>query len=203
MSEIQQEKDNNKNMETIKLNTQEAIKIAEEKAMTLADNSRIKVNSQPTLAQAKTSLSEVKEIKKVITEKKDSVVKPLNEALKNTRALFKPIEDKVEVIESYLKGEILKYNTKLLEEQRKREAEAQAKIQAGATFEEATKSIERVEKKIESIPTRKIKRLKIVDETLIPRQFLVPNEVAIKEALLAGEKVSGCELVEEEIIINR
>ena len=190
-------------METIKLNTQEAIKIAEEKAMTLADNSRIKVNSQPTLDQAKTSLSEVKEIKKVITEKKDSVVKPLNEALKNTRALFKPIEDKVEVIESYLKGEILKYNTKLLEEQRKREAEAQAKIQAGATFEEATKSIERVEKKIESIPTRKIKRLKIVDETLIPRQFLVPNEVAIKEALLAGEKVSGCELVEEEIIINR
>jgi hypothetical protein len=58
-------------------------------------------------------------------------------------------------------------------------------------------------REIRNNSTRKIKRLKIVDETLIPRKFLIPNEVAIKEALLAGEKVSGCELVEEEIIINR
>jgi len=187
----------------IELNTQEAIKIAEEKAMTLADNSRIKVNSQPTLDQAKTSLAQVKEIKKIVQEKKDSVVKPLNEALKNTRALFKPIEDKVDVIETYLKGEVLRYNTKLLQEQRKREEEAQAKIEAGATFEEATKSVERIEKKIDAIPTRKIKRLKIIDASKIERQFLVPDEQAIKEALLAGIKVSGCELVEEEIIVNR
>ena len=190
-------------IETIELNTQEAIKIAEEKAMTLADNSRIKVNSQPTLDQAKISLAQVKEIKKIVQEKKDSVVKPLNEALKNTRALFKPIEDKVDIIETYLKGEVLRYNTKLLQEQRKREEEAQAKIEAGATFEEATKSVERIEKKIDAIPTRKIKRLKIIDASKIERQFLIPNEQAIKEALIAGIKVSGCELVEEEIIVNR
>lgn len=189
--------------EIIELNTAEAIKIAEEKAMTLADNSRIKVNSQPTLDQAKTSLTQVKEIKKIVQEKKDSVVKPLNEALKNTRALFKPIEDKVDVIETYLKGEVLRYNTKLLQEQRKREEEAQAKIEAGATFEEATKSVERIEKKIDAIPTRKIKRLKIIDASKIERQFLIPDEQAIKEALLSGIKVSGCELVEEEIIVNR
>lgn len=189
--------------EIIELNTAEAIKIAEEKAMTLADNSRIKVNSQPTLDQAKTSLTQVKEIKKIVQEKKDSVVKPLNEALKNTRALFKPIEDKVDLIETYLKGEVLRYNTKLLQEQRKREEEAQAKIEAGATFEEATKSVERIEKKIDAIPTRKIKRLKIIDASKIERQFLIPDEQAIKEALLAGIKVSGCELVEEEIIVNR
>lgn len=189
--------------EIIELNTAEAIKIAEEKAMTLADNSRIKVNSQPTLDQAKTSLTQVKEIKKIVQEKKDSVVKPLNEALKNTRALFKPIEDKVDLIETYLKGEVLRYNTKLLQEQRKREEEAQAKIEAGATFEEATKSVERIEKKIDAIPTRKIKRLKIIDASKIERQFLIPDEQAIKEALLSGIKVSGCELVEEEIIVNR
>ena len=57
-------------IETIELNTQEAIKIAEEKAMTLADNSRIKVNSQPTLDQAKISLAQVKEIKKDRPRKK-------------------------------------------------------------------------------------------------------------------------------------
>ena len=189
--------------EIIELNTAEAIKIAEEKAMTLADNSRIKVNSQPTLDQAKISLTQVKEIKKIVQEKKDSVVKPLNEALKNTRALFRPIEDKVDIIETYLKGEVLRYNTKLLQEQRKREEDAQAKIEAGATFEEATKLVANTEKKIYAIPTRKIKRLKITDASKIERQFLVPNEQAIKEALLAGIKVSGCELVEEEIIVNR
>ena len=189
--------------EIIELNTAEAIKIAEEKAMTLADNSRIKVNSQPTLDQAKISLTQVKEIKKIIQDKKDSVVKPLNEALKNTRALFKPIEDKVDVIETCLKGEVLRYNTKLLQEQRKREEEAQAKIEAGATFEEATKLVAKTEAKIDKIPTRKIKRLKIIDASKIERQFLIPDEQAIKEALIAGIKVSGCELVEEEIIVNR
>ncbi len=190
-------------METIKLNTQEAVKIAEEKAMTLADNSRIRVNSQPTLEQAKKSLAEVKEIRKVIEEKKSSIINPLNEALKNARALFKPVEDRVSVIENYLKGEILRYNNKLLEEQKKREAEAEKKIQSGATFAEAVKTIERVAEKIETIPTRKIKRLKITDENLIPRKFLIIDEVAIKRALFAGEKVPGCELVEEEIVINK
>lgn len=190
-------------METIQLDTQEALAIAEEKAGTLADNSRIRVNSQPTLEQAKTSLTQVKEIKKIVSEKKDSIIKPLNEALKNARSLFKPIEDKVETIETYLKEEILKYNTKLLAEQRKREEEAQVKIEAGESFEKATKSVARTEEKIDAIPTRKIKKLKIVDATLIPREFLIPDEVAIKQALLGGFEVKGCEMVEEEIIINR
>ena len=108
------------------------------------------------------------------------------------------------LIDLYEQSEVIKKKREADEEaQRKREEEAQSKIEAGATFEEATKLVANIEKKIDAIPTRKIKRLKITDASKIERQFLVPNEQAIKEALLAGIKVSGCELVEEEIIVNR
>ena len=70
-----------------KVKTLEAVQLAEEKAIVLADNSRIKVNSQPTFETAKNQLIELKKVKKFITEKKESITKPLNEALKNTRAL--------------------------------------------------------------------------------------------------------------------
>jgi FKBP-type peptidyl-prolyl cis-trans isomerase 2 len=41
--------------------------------------------------------------------------------------------------------------------------------------------------------TRNTKYVKIVDENKIPREFLVPDMVAIKEAMSQGKKVAGCE----------
>jgi len=114
--------------EAIKLNTNEAVKLAEEKTLALADNSRIIVNSQPTFEKAKQQLIELKSVEKFLTEKKESITKPLNEALKNTRSLFKPAEDKLSTIKVYLNSQILKYNQKLIAEQKEREAEALAKI---------------------------------------------------------------------------
>ena len=116
----------------LKIDTAQAIELAKKDVDSLASHSRITVNSQPTFEQAKGQLIILKTVKKNLTAKKDSVVKPLNEALKNVRALFKPIEEKVETIEKYLNGEILKYNQRLLADQRKREEEAAEKMRAEA-----------------------------------------------------------------------
>lgn len=195
----------------IKLNTAEAVETANQVVIGIAENSRIIINSEPTFDKAKEKLSEIKEIKKIVNEKKESITKPLNEALKNVRGLFKPIEDKIEVIENYLKDGVLKYNQKLLAEQRKREEEANKKMEeekaSGKSLDEIniekiSKPIENITKKVEAIKTRKIKKLNIVNEQIIPRDFLIPNEAKIKEALLNGVKVDGCEIIEEEIAIN-
>ena len=173
-----------------------------------AQKANFTVNSQPTFDKAKEVLSEIKATKKTVKEKKEGVTKPLNEALKNVRDLFRPIEDLVSQTELHLKSEIQKYNNKLLEEQKKREEEAEQKLkEAEATGEKVdmnkiTKKVENNQKKVEQIKTRKVKKLRINDETKIPRSYLVPDEKMIKEALQAGFEVDGCELYEEEIIVN-
>jgi len=191
-----------KKEETKKVELKQAIELAEEKTTQLEDSCRFKVNSQPTFEKAGEMLKSLKEYKNFVQEQKDSIVKPLNEALKNARAVFAPVEDRIATVETYLKGSVLKYNQKLQEEAKKREAEAQKRIESGESFETATKSVGRVEEKIAAIPTRKVQKLVIDDLVAIPRDFLVPDESKIKEALKSGYKVAGCRLVEEEIVVN-
>lgn len=128
----------------------EVVKIVEEQANQLADNSRIVINSQPTFNIAKEQLKSVKEFKKILKEKKESITKPLNEALKNTRELFKPVETKIETIEKYLNDGVLKYNQKLLAEQRAREQEAMRKLaEEEAKRKKAEEEAERLRKELE------------------------------------------------------
>lgn len=192
----------------IELDTKSVVKSVSDVTENLAETSRFTINSQPTFEKAKERLIEIKSIKKVISEKKDSVVKPLNEALKNVRSLFKPVEEKIDVIENYLKDGVLSYQRKLNEEIAKREAEALKKIKEQeakgeeVNMDKVVAPIQRVENKIEAIKTRKVKKLRIVDVNLIPRDYLLPDEVKIKTALIQGVEVSGCEIYEEEIAVN-
>ena len=52
---------------------------------------------------------QVKKASKFITEKKELITKPLNEALKNARAMFKPFEDNIEAVEKELKGKMFAF----------------------------------------------------------------------------------------------
>lgn len=185
----------------IEINTQEVIKKAEKEVSTIVDYSKVVVNSQPTLAKAHQQLGILKGVKKNIKEQKDGIVKPINEALKNIRELFAPVEKKINVIEDYLKGQVLDYNQKLAEEEKKKEKEAAEKLAKGEDIGKATKSLEKTQEKKAAIKNvRKIKKLKITDVNKIPREFMIPDEVKIRQALLAGAKVEGAELYEEEIL---
>lgn len=192
----------NNKIDTIQLNTEEVLETAEVLVTDLANNCRFVVNSQPTFEKAKEMLAFIKTIRKSVDEKKDTVVKPLNEALKNFRNLFKPIETKLDTVEDFVKGEVFKYNQKLLAEQKKREDEARAKIEAGASIEEASKKVENINNKIDQIRTRKVAKLKITNESLIPREYLIPDTNKIVGDLKSGVPVAGCEIVYEEIMVN-
>jgi hypothetical protein len=190
-------------MKNLEIKTQSIIKQAEQEVQVVAEGSRIKVVSQPTLKLANDQLSVLKGVKKSVQEKKDSVIKPLNEALKNARLLFSPIEEKIDTIETYLKEQVLSYNEKLLEESRKKEQEAAKKIEQGEDIGKATKGLEKIqEKQAEIKGVRTIKKLRIIDVNKIPREFMIPDEVKIRQALLLGAKVEGAELIEEKILAN-
>ena len=64
--------------------------------------------------------------------------------------------------------------------------------------------VERVEPttfgKVGEVQIRKIKKVRISDEALLPRQYLVPDMVAIRKDALAGVSIAGVEVYEDESI---
>jgi coenzyme F420-reducing hydrogenase alpha subunit len=65
----------------------------------------------------------LKKVSKMVTERKEEITKPLNEALKSARALFKPMEDTLDEAESELKNKMLSFK----DLERKQEEEARKK----------------------------------------------------------------------------
>jgi len=157
----------------------------------------IEITDIQGLEQAQEILSYNKIIGKEIKEKKEAITKPLNESLKEVRALFNPVEEQLEHTESVVKMAMLEFKRKLDEE---RKAEV-LKMQESDEQEPSVEIVEKV-KAMETIKTRKTPRLKIIDIEKIPDDFWLPNEDLILATLKNGIVVGGCELIYEETVIN-
>lgn len=152
-------------------------------------------------------LSKLKEEGSKIRTTKEGITKPLNEALKNARDLFRPIEEQFEKAESIIKSKILGYSRKVNDEARAREAKIAADLESGKikkieTAERKIEAIERVEQttrgSVGQIQVRKMKKVRIIDEAKLPRKYLEPNMVAIRRDALSGIIIPGTEVFEEE-----
>ena len=49
--------------------------------------------------------------------------------------------------------------------------------------------------------TRTTKKVRIINSDLIPREYMVPDEVKIRRVVLAGLEIPGVEVYEEKTII--
>lgn len=155
----------------------------------------------------------LKKVFKMVTERKEEITKPMNEALKSARALFKPMEETLEQAEKELKDKMLVF----MSEERKREAEAQKKAEEEIkkqeellakkeiTRDEASKAtvlanaeakIAEVQKTVKTESGAKatekfVLEYIIEDKTKIPLNFLEPDMVKIKASFKAGIPVGG------------
>ena len=156
-------------------------------------------------------VSKLKDTGSQIKEKKESITKPLNEALRNVRDIFKPVEIQFENAERIIKDKLLAYKRKSDEEARAKEAKIAAQAEKGTikieTAEKKMDAIERVETttrgKVGEVQIRKVKKVRITNESLIPRQYLVPDMVAIRRDALSGVPITGVEVYEEDLIAAR
>lgn len=188
------------------------------------------VDSPETYSQAVDLVSKLKDTGSKIKDQKESITKPLNEALRNARGMFAPIEDSFEKAEALIKRKLLDYKRKVDEEARKKEeaiaqkladekAKLDAQVKAGEITEEKAdekfgKKLEKSEDKLDSIDRventthgetgkvsiRKVKKVRIVDADLVPRAYLVVDEVKVRKDALAGLIIAGVEVYEEEQI---
>ena len=160
------------------------------------------ITSQPTYHDAQESLLEIKKIGKNIKAWKDSVIKPIQEGIKNFKMPFIPIEEQLETREKDIKDEQKKYLTKLEAERVKREKETEEKLKQGVSMNEATKGLHSTTDRLKELHTRKIPKVRI-DEKKLPKEYWIPDESRIKTFLLDGGKIEGVELYYELIPVGR
>lgn len=166
------------------------------------------IESQEDYGKAVDIVSKLKELGSEVKSKKESVTKPLNEALRSARSLFAPIEEQIEKAESIVKGKILAYKQKVDAEARAKEAKIASQVESGhiklETAERKVDAIERVESttrgKVGEVQIRKVKKVRIINEAELPRNYLIPDMVAIRRDALGGIAIAGVEVYEEETV---
>lgn len=157
-------------------------------------------------------LSRLNQFNDRVVEEKEKITKPLNEALKVERARWKPIEDVVGSAIAVVRDKLSAYQTTEVlraREEEKRIAERVGEGKGKLKVETAVRKlgeIEVAEDKVMSdsgmVKFREDKVLVIVDEKLIPREYLVVDEKSVRSALLAGKTVAGAVLEVKMVPLN-
>lgn len=157
----------------------------------------ISTNEQYEMVAA--NIAKLKEYRKQAEEELSGIIDPLKLSTKNAQNLFKPFFTQVNESEAIGKAAMLEYvNKNQLKAAKVEQDFEDGKIKRISTV--TSKTSELRDTSSESASVKKLWRLTIVNEKKIPREFLVPDESAIKEAFKRGEKVAGCEWKQENTI---
>ena len=176
----------------------------------VTEANELQVRSTETLSEASELLTKIKTLQKAVKQEKDKVLQPLLEATKAERARWEPIEDYTKEAENIVKDKMIKYNNEVQAKARAEEEKVMREFEAGKIkkIETVTKKMEAIEVKKEAVVEAKgnsqfrtVKKVKIVDENLIPDVFWELNLVAINKAVLKdGINVPGTIVIEETVV---
>ena len=169
------------------------------------------IDSQESLAQATDILSKIKTAAKDVKTRKEEITKPLNDALKSARSLFKPIEEDLAAAERTIKDKMLDYSNEVERKAQEQAAKLEKRVEKGTmrtdTAMRKMDEIETLGTQVQgqngSVQFRTVRNIKIVDPTKIPLKYLMNEKVlaaisaAVRTDVLNGTKVDGVEIVEE------
>lgn len=144
-----------------------------------------------------------------VTAEKEKLTRPLNEALKEIRGRYKPIEDRLNSIISTLRTGIGLYQMhKLAEAKRIAEEKAKRVVSGELSLDDAVgdsdgEVVSNIKTVAGSVSFRKVQKLEITDASKIPRTYLVPDEKKIIDGLKGGKRIAGCCLVEVQQVVGK
>lgn len=184
------------------------IAIYKEKVPSLADEAlTLKVGTPIAMEVATELLSRLNKTLDQIEAEEDKVLAPLKEAVKAEKSRWEPFKLKLKPAIDALRIKIGEYQTKQL-------AKAKAKEEAILNDDsldtgKAIKALSSIKTPVTEVATQSgsltfmtVPKLEITDITKIPRQYLIPDEVAIKKALKEGKKIPGAILKEVQVPRN-
>ncbi|MES2006884.1 MAG: siphovirus Gp157 family protein [Patescibacteria group bacterium] len=149
-------------------------------------------------------LRAIRDVEDSITTRKTEITRPLMQALASARDLFKPFELGLADAKKTVKAKILAYSIEQDEKARIEAEKVEKRVEKGTLkAETAAGKLEKIEEGKVKTNTRTLRKLSIVDETAIPREYMVVDREAVTKALFAGVDVPGAVLVEEKILITK
>ncbi len=140
-----------------------------------------------------------------LDERKTEITRPLMKSLSSVRDLFKPFELGLADAKKTIKAKILAYQIEQDEIAKAEEAKLLARVEKGTMrADTAAGKMETIEKGKVRTNTRILHKIRVMDETLIPREYMMPNLPKITEAILReGKEVFGVEKYEEKVLVTR
>ncbi len=132
-------------------------------------------------------LKKVKAQAKYLKSRQDAITRPLREAEKGIRDLFRPGLDALEEAERHLKAGIGVAERAHHEANRQAALEAQAALQQGSALAAAIASSNIAPAvPVQGITTREVMQFAVVDPNLVPRELCSPDEAKIRAAIALG-----------------
>lgn len=168
-----------------------------------------KIAEQGDYDFANEALGDAKSAWKRLEKQKKEATKLLNDALKTIRGWFKPAQDFYAQAERILKAKIAEAHRRAQEEQDRALREAQEAHQAGdaAAVREAMVQSQASEiEQASNVSIIKTWDFEIVDAGLLPREYLVPNETAIRgvvKSLGDNANIPGVRVFKTDTVVRR
>ena len=163
----------------------------------------LEVVNPDSAERASTILHAIKEATRILTERKVEITRPAMESLAKVKALFAPRELALKDADKMVRAKMRAYQ---IEEQDKidtKKAKIAARVEKGTLrADTAVAKLGEVgeTKKTEGIKFTTRRQLEIMDETMIPHEYMIPNREMITKALFADVPVAGCVLKEVKIL---
>lgn len=172
---------------------------------TLRELSDFAVATQEDIDIAGAFLVEVKTAWKRLEERRQEITAPLNEGLRSANDLFRPALTALAEAERLLKRKIADAQTEI--QRRNREAmEAAQKALSSGDVRGAAEAAQALAPLVAptGVTVREVWEFRVVDAALVPRQYLMVNEPAIRAAVAAGvREIPGVVIEKGQQVIAR
>jgi hypothetical protein len=136
-----------------------------------------------------------------ITAERERVTKPLNEALKAERSRWKPIETMLDEAVAIIRKKMTVYQTAQKAAADAEEARIAARVKPGTgnlSVATATLKMEEIERPAANVTAQSgaikfvsVRVFEVMDLSLVPLDYHLANEVAIRKAMIAGIELPG------------
>jgi hypothetical protein len=169
------------------------------------------IASDEDMAKGADLLDAVKKVETGIIERKEMITRPLMSALASARELFKPLEVGHAEAKKTIKAKMLDYTIAEDERIAKEKERVEARVEKGTMrMDTAVKKMEDIgdaktsfagEKAKTSI--RVVTKVRVVDESLVPREYLIVDMTKVTEAVLRQKIIiPGIETFKEKSIVG-
>ena len=152
------------------------------------------INNAGDMEKAVEVLGSIKKMQKHLKTQETDAKKPYQELVKGIIAAFKPVNTQLTAAEDTIKGKIGAFRRKEAELAEAKKAKIEARVGEGkGKLKEQTainqianveqnRSAAHIDTGTSKLTTRKVKKLNITDESLIPREFLVVDTAKLRKA---------------------